>query len=105
IGSSTPLTEALFFAQRLLASGLRGGNARDGGPGVKRLALVQNFMATPFLASLRPDRVVYDMIDAPLHFAPVPPRLVPRWESLLRRADRVVVTSGPLQALAKSGGA
>lgn len=105
IGSSTPLTEALFFAQRFLAAALRGGNGRDGGPGVKRLALVQNFMATPFLASLRPDRVVYDMIDAPLHFAPVPPRLVPRWESLLRRADRVVVTSGGLAKLATAAGA
>jgi glycosyltransferase involved in cell wall biosynthesis len=66
---------------------------------------VQNFMAEPFLASLRAERTVYDMIDAPLHFAPVPPRLVPRWERLLRDADRVVVTSGPLRALAVQGGA
>jgi len=44
------------------------------------------------------------MIDAPLHFAPVPPRLVPAWEALLREADRVVVTSGPLESLARHGG-
>ncbi|HET7904448.1 MAG TPA: glycosyltransferase, partial [Candidatus Eisenbacteria bacterium] len=53
----------------------------------------------------KPDRIVYDMIDAPLHFAPVPPRLVPHWEGLLRRADRVIVTSEPLAALASAGGA
>ena len=73
-------------------------------PGSKRLTLVENFMAHPTLRSWRPDRVVYDMIDAPLHFAPVPPRLVPAWEALLREADRVVVTSGPLEALARHGG-
>src|SRR5262249_56026949 len=68
--------------------------------GAKRLALVQNFMAYPTLRSWRPERIVYDMIDAPLHFAPVPPRLVPYWKSLLAKADRVVVTSGPLATLA-----
>jgi hypothetical protein len=73
-------------------------------PGSKRLTLVENFMAYPTLRSWRPDRVVYDMIDAPLHFAPVPPRLVPAWESLLREADRVIVTSGPLESLARHGG-
>jgi glycosyltransferase involved in cell wall biosynthesis len=73
-------------------------------PGSKRLTLVENFMAYPTLRSWHPDRVVYDMIDAPLHFAPVPPRLVPAWEALLREADRVVVTSGPLESLARHGG-
>jgi glycosyltransferase involved in cell wall biosynthesis len=106
MGSSLPVTETLFFVQRLLASGLRrGANGPDGSAGRKRLALVQNFMATPFLKALRPDRIVYDMIDAPLHFAPVPPRLVPRWEGLLRRADRVVVTSDALAKLATAAGA
>ncbi len=62
-------------------------------------------MSTPTLDVWRPERIVYDMIDAPLHFAPVPPRLVPHWERLLRSADRVVVTSGPLRALAMNGGA
>jgi glycosyltransferase involved in cell wall biosynthesis len=99
LGSAAPCTAALFGLQRLLASGLRGG------AGARRLALVQNFMAAPFLEALRPDRVVYDMIDAPLHFAPVPPRLVPRWERLLRRADRVVVTSSALEKLASAAGA
>ena len=73
-------------------------------PHAKRLTLVENFMAYPTLRSWRPDRVVYDMIDAPLHFAPVPPRLVPAWEALLRDAHRVVVTSGPLESLARHGG-
>ena len=100
-GSSAPATAAFFALQRAWARGLRGFFR----PGAKRLALVQNFMSAPALDSWRPDRIVYDMIDAPLHFAPVPPRLVPLWEGLLRRADRVIVTSGPLQALAKSGGA
>ncbi len=99
-GSTAPLTGALFALQRILAGGLDGRR-----PGVKRLAVVQNFMAAPFLTSLRPDRIVYDMIDAPLHFAPVPPRLVPRWERLLRTADRVVVTSGALERLAAAAGA
>lgn len=100
-GSVPPLVETLFATQRLVARGLAGGDP-NGRP--KRLALVQNFMAEPFLDALRPDRVVYDMIDAPLHFAPVPPRLVPRWERLLRRADRVVVTSRGLQLLAAAAG-
>ena len=110
---SLPLAGALFAAQRFGARGLidaaRGGAARGNGNARgegarKRLALVQNFMAEPFLDALRPDRVVYDMIDAPLHFAPVPPRLVPRWERLLRRADRVVVTSRGLERLAVAAG-
>jgi glycosyltransferase involved in cell wall biosynthesis len=99
LGSAAPVTAALFSAQRLLASRFRGR------AGARRLALVQNFMAAPFLEALRPDRVVYDMIDAPLHFAPIPPRLVPRWERLLRAADRVIVTSGPLERLAVAAGA
>lgn len=73
--------------------------------GARRLALVQNFMAYPTLRSWQPERIVYDMIDAPLHFAPVPPRLVPYWQSLLAGADRVVVTSSPLATLAGEGGA
>jgi len=101
LGSSGAATAALFALQRAWARGLRGFFR----PNAKRLALVQNFMGAPTLESWRPDRIVYDMIDAPLHFAPVPPRLVPLWEGLLGRADRVVVTSRPLQALAKSGGA
>jgi glycosyltransferase involved in cell wall biosynthesis len=107
VGSSV-LADGLFFLQRWGAAGLRGGarGAGDGAPRArKRLALVQNFMAEPFLDALRPDRVVYDMIDAPLHFAPVPPRLVPRWERLLRRADRVIVTSRALGSLATAAGA
>ena len=80
----------------------RGGFFR---PGARRLLLVQNFMSFPTLDAWGGERVVYDMIDAPLHFAPVPPRLVPNWEGLLRRADRVIVTSGALQKLAKHGGA
>ena len=100
IGSS-PLAGALFAAQRIgAAAGLRGAGTRR-----KRLALVQNFMAEPFLDALQPDRIVYDMIDAPLHFAPVPPRLVPRWERLLRRSDRVIVTSRALESLAVAAGA
>ncbi len=101
LGSSGIATSALFAVQRAWARGLTAGLR----PGARRLAVVQNFMAEPFLASIRADRTVYDMIDAPLHFAPVPPRLVPRWERLLRDADRVVVTSGPLRALALEGGA
>ncbi len=66
---------------------------------------MQNFLARPSLPAFRPERTVYDMIDAPLHFAPVPPRLVPHWEGLLREADRVIVTSDPLATLAKAGGA
>ncbi|HET7497914.1 MAG TPA: glycosyltransferase, partial [Candidatus Eisenbacteria bacterium] len=97
VGSSA-LADGFFLLQRLGALGLRDGSR-------KRLALVQNFMAEPFLDALRPDRVVYDMIDAPLHFAPVPPRLVPRWERLLRRADRVIVTSRALGSLATAAGA
>ena len=101
LGSSGIATSALFAAQRVWARGLAGAFR----PGSRRVAVVQNFMAEPFLASLRAERTVYDMIDAPLHFAPVPPRLVPRWEGLLRGADRVVVTSGPLRTLALQGGA
>jgi glycosyltransferase involved in cell wall biosynthesis len=100
-GSSRVAVGAFFMTQRAWARGLRGYFR----PGTPRLALVQNFMAFPTLDAWRPDRVVYDMIDAPLHFAPVPPRLVPQWEGLLRRADRVVVTSGPLHSLASKGGA
>jgi len=101
LGSWGAATSALFALQGALAR--RWG--RFGRPGARRLALVQNFLATPFLDSWKADRIVYDMIDAPLHFAPVPPRLVPQWERLLSRADRVVVTSGPLRSLARSGGA
>lgn len=100
LGDAPVVTGALFALQRAWARSVAATR-----PGSRRLALVQNFMAAPFLDSLKPDRVVYDMIDAPLHFAPVPPRLVPRWEGLLRRADRVVVTSGPLESLARQGGA
>jgi glycosyltransferase involved in cell wall biosynthesis len=101
LGDSGIATGALFALQRAWAATLRG-FAR---PGARRLALVQNFLARPSLATWRPERVVYDMIDAPLHFAPVPPRLVPQWEGLLRGADRVAVTSAPLAALARAGGA
>lgn len=101
LGSSSAAASALFGAQRLWARRWRG----FGRKGARRLVLAQNFMATPFLEAWRPDRIVYDMIDAPLHFAPVPPRLVPQWESLLARADRVVVTSETLATLAKAGGA
>ena len=101
VGSWGPAVAGLFALQRARAATLRGFFR----PGARRLALVQNFLAEPSLDVWKPDRVVYDMIDAPLHFAPVPPRLVPRWESLLERADRVVVTSGPLEALARAGGA
>lgn len=102
---SSVLADGLFALQRLGAAALRDGARGRDAPPRKRLALVQNFMAEPFLDALRPDRVVYDMIDAPLHFAPVPPRLVPRWEHLLRRADRVVVTSRALGSLATAAGA
>jgi len=101
LGSTAPATWLLFGAQRLLARRWRGFGRR----GARRLVLAQNFLATPFLEAWRPDRIVYDMIDAPLHFAPVPPRLVPQWERLLARADRVVVTSEALASLARSGGA
>ncbi len=101
IGDSAPGAGALFALQRAWAWTLRG----FGRTGARRLALVQNFLSRPSLAAFRPERVVYDMIDAPLHFAPVPPRLVPHWERLLREADRVSVTSSPLAALAKAGGA
>ena len=101
LGSFAPAVGGLVALQRLRAATLRGFFRT----GAKRLALVQNFLAEPTLDSWRPDRVVYDMIDAPLHFAPVPPRLVPRWEALLKRADRVIVTSGPLESLARAGGA
>lgn len=101
LGDTGPAVSALFGLQRAWAGTLRGFFRRE----AKRLALVQNFMATPVLDVWRPDRIVYDMIDAPLHFAPVPPRLVPQWESILRKADRVVVTSEKLRGLAKSGGA
>ena len=101
LGSSGAAVSALYALQRAWA-GTLGGFFR---PEARRLALVQNFMAMPTVDVWRPDRIVYDMIDAPLHFAPVPPRLVPQWEGLLRRADRVVVTSGPLQTLAVHGGA
>jgi glycosyltransferase involved in cell wall biosynthesis len=101
IGDSRLATAALFAMQRKWAGTLRG----FGRPGARRLALVQNFLARPSLTAFRPERTVYDMIDAPLHFAPVPPRLVPHWERLLREADRVCVTSGPLARLARAGGA
>ncbi len=101
LGGSALATGALFAAQRAWSRLLRG-YAR---PGARRLALVQNFLGRPSLPAWRPERVVYDMIDAPLHFAPVPPRLVPQWEALLREADRVCVTSEPLAALARAGGA
>ena len=101
IGDSALAGRGLFAAQRAWAATFRG----FGRPGARRLALVQNFLARPSLRALRPERVVYDMIDAPLHFAPVPPRLVPQWERLLREADRVSVTSQPLALLARSGGA
>lgn len=101
LGGSGAATSTLFAIQRAWTATL-GGFFR---PGARRLALVQNFMGAPTLDAWHPDRVIYDMIDAPLHFAPVPPRLVPQWEGLLRRADRVVVTSGPLRTLALSGGA
>ena len=101
VGSWRPAVGGLVALQRARAATLRGFFR----PGARRLALVQNFLAEPSLDAWKPDRVVYDMIDAPLHFAPVPPRLVPRWEALLRRADRVIVTSGPLESLARAGGA
>lgn len=101
IGDSAAGAGALFALQRAWARTLRG----FGRPGARRLALVQNFLARPSLGAFRPERIVYDMIDAPLHFAPVPPRLVPQWEGLLRGADRVIVTSAALAALARAGGA
>ncbi len=101
MGDSALGAGALEMLQRAWVLTLRG----FGRPAARRLALVQNFLARPSLAAFRPERVVYDMIDAPLHFAPVPPRLVPHWEGLLREADRVSVTSAPLAALARAGGA
>ena len=100
-GDSALGVGALFQLQRAWAATIRG----FGRSGARRLALVQNFLARPSLATFRPERTVYDMIDAPLHFAPVPPRLVLQWEGLLRDADRVSVTSAPLATLARSGGA
>jgi glycosyltransferase involved in cell wall biosynthesis len=100
LGGSALATGVLFAGQRAWARTL-GTFAR---PGARRLALVQNFLARPFLAAFRPQRTVYDMIDAPLHFAPIPPRLVPQWEGILREADRVAVTSEPLARLARAGG-
>ncbi len=101
IGGSALATRCLFAVQRAWARTFRG----FGRAGARRVAVVQNFLARPSLAAFRPERVVYDMIDAPLHFAPVPPRLVPQWEALLRESDRVCVTSRALAALARSGGA
>ncbi len=101
LGGSALATGSLVAVQRAWAGTLRGFGRR----GARRLALVQNFLARPSLGAWRSDRVVYDMIDAPLHFAPVPPRLVPQWETLLRQADRVCVTSGPLADLARAAGA
>ncbi len=101
LGDAAPAVSALFGLQKAWAGSLRGFFR----PSARRLALVENFMAAPVLSVWRPDRIVYDMIDAPLHFAPVPPRLVPQWQSLLRMADRVVVTSEKLRALALNGGA
>src|SRR5207253_508663 len=100
-GDSALGAGALVQVQRAWARALPG----FGREGARRLAVVQNFLARPFLDVFRPERVLYDMIDAPLHFAPVPPRLVPQWERLLRDADRVSVTSRPLAALARAGGA
>ncbi len=100
IGSSALATRGLFAAQTAWVRTLRG----FGRPGSRRLAVVQHFLARPSLSAWRADRIVYDMIDAPLHFAPVPPRLVPHWEGLLREADVVSVTSEPLAALARAGG-
>jgi glycosyltransferase involved in cell wall biosynthesis len=100
-GDSALGANAVVLLQRAWAGTLGG----FGRAGARRLAVVQNFLARPFLPSFRPERVLYDMIDAPLHFAPVPPRLVPQWEGLLRDADRVSVTSLPLAALARAGGA
>jgi glycosyltransferase involved in cell wall biosynthesis len=101
IGGTAAGAGALSLLQRAWARSLAG----FGRPGAPRLALVQNFLARPSLGAFRPERIVYDMIDAPLHFAPVPPRLVPHWEGLLREADRVSVTSEALAALARAGGA
>src|SRR5438094_7600884 len=101
MGDWPPAVGALFTLQRAWARTLRG----FGRPGAPRLAVVQNFLAHPFLPVLRAARTVYDMIDAPLHFAPVPPRLVRHWEGLLREADGVSVTSEPLARLALAGGA
>jgi teichuronic acid biosynthesis glycosyltransferase TuaH len=101
LGSFRPCVSGLFALQRARIRSLRSFFR----PGARRLALVENFMSFPTLDAWGAERTVYDMIDAPLHFAPVPPRLVPFWESLLRRADRVVVTSGPLEHLARHGGA
>ncbi|MBI4364263.1 MAG: glycosyltransferase [Candidatus Latescibacteria bacterium] len=100
-GSSALAAKALFATQRAWARAIRS----EIRPGVRRVAVVQNFLARPTLHAWRPDRVVYDMIDAPLHFAPVPPRLIPHWEALLREADLVSVTSEALAALARAGGA
>ena len=100
-GSLGPAMAVLHAAQRAWIGTLGGFFRRGAG----RLALVENFMSFPTLDAWRPDRIVYDMIDAPFHFAPVPPRVTPYWEALLSRADRVVVTSGTLESLARKGGA
>jgi glycosyltransferase involved in cell wall biosynthesis len=101
LGDHALSARAALLVERVWARALTG----FGRPGARRLAVVQNFLAWPILAALEPERTVYDMIDAPLHFAPVPPRLVSHWKSLLAGADRVCVTSEPLAALARSGGA
>jgi glycosyltransferase involved in cell wall biosynthesis len=101
LGSLGAATSLLVGAQRAWAARWRGFGRR----GARRLVLAQNFLATSFLDAWHPDRIVYDMIDAPLQFAPVPPRLVPQWERLLARADRVIVTSDALASLARAGGA
>ncbi len=101
VGDWPPAEGALEVLQRLWARTLRG----FGSQARRRLAVVENFLSRPFLPALHADRTVYDMIDAPLHFAPVPPRLVRHWEGLLREADGVSVTSEPLARLARAGGA
>jgi glycosyltransferase involved in cell wall biosynthesis len=101
LGSMGAATSLLFATQRAWARRWRDHGRR----GARRLVVAQNFLGTPFLHEWNPDRIVYDMIDAPLHFAPVPPALVPEWERLLKRADRVIVTSNALANLARSGGA
>ena len=87
LGSLGPAMSVLHAAQRAWIATLRGFFRRD----ARRLALVVDFMEFPTLDAWRPDRVVYDMIDAPFHFAPVPPRLTPYWEALLARADRGMI--------------
>lgn len=67
-GNVRPAMAALQSAQRAWIGTLRGFFRA----GASRLALVENFMSFPTLDAWRPDRVVYDMIDAPFHFAPAP---------------------------------